>query len=228
MWLPARIATRFILASKKQSALIIIGIAVGVSIQIFIGILIQSLQASLIDRTVGSSPHIRITSENGTICSWEAMIEIAEEEEGVRVVSPVKDGYALLKNTGNNPSVLIRGMNLTEADKIYKLTRKLIAGTLAQNATVPLQNSINNTNSTSSNETETIYIEAVIGKLLAEENNLHTGDNISILTSAGATYNLTISGICNFRVSQLNRQWILIPLKAAQYIFNTGNNISSI
>ena len=43
--------------------MIMIGIAIGVSVQIFIGLLISGLQESLIDKTVGSTPHITITQE---------------------------------------------------------------------------------------------------------------------------------------------------------------------
>ena len=51
--LPFRIALRFLTSGKGQTMLIILGIAVGVSVQIFIGSLIQGLQTNLIDITVG-------------------------------------------------------------------------------------------------------------------------------------------------------------------------------
>ncbi len=63
MNLPFKIAVRFLKSSKGQTVLIAIGIAIGVSVQIFIGSLIQGLQKSLIDKTIGNSSQITITSQ---------------------------------------------------------------------------------------------------------------------------------------------------------------------
>ena len=52
-------AARF-LKSPARSVLIIAGIAVGIATQIFVGSLITSLQADLLDAAVGSSPHITL------------------------------------------------------------------------------------------------------------------------------------------------------------------------
>ena len=55
MRLSLRIAWRFLKSSPVQTALILLGIAVGISVQVFIGSLIGGLQKDLIDTAVGSS-----------------------------------------------------------------------------------------------------------------------------------------------------------------------------
>ena len=50
MRLGFKIAKRFLKSNLGQTILIIMGIAIGVSVQIFIGILIQGLQKSLVDK----------------------------------------------------------------------------------------------------------------------------------------------------------------------------------
>ncbi|WP_371079150.1 hypothetical protein, partial [Salmonella enterica] len=62
--LPFRIALRFLKTSPVQSGLIMGGIAIGIAVQIFVGSLITSLQANLIDTTIGSAP--QITLQNPT------------------------------------------------------------------------------------------------------------------------------------------------------------------
>ena len=59
-----------------QTFLIILGIAIGVSVQIFIGCLIQGLQKSLVEKTIGNSPQITITSQTGDkrISNYEQLI----------------------------------------------------------------------------------------------------------------------------------------------------------
>lgn len=49
MVLPLKIALRFLRTSPVQSALIATGIAVGIATQVFVGSLITSLQASLVE-----------------------------------------------------------------------------------------------------------------------------------------------------------------------------------
>lgn len=75
-----RIAFRFLKSGKGQTLLIAFGIAIGVSVQIFIGLLIQGLQESLVERTIGSSPHITITSNEKTklINDWENKISVIQ------------------------------------------------------------------------------------------------------------------------------------------------------
>ncbi|MGL4787256.1 MAG: hypothetical protein ACRC2Q_10315, partial [Cetobacterium sp.] len=55
-----RVSINFMTHNKGQSLFIISAIALGVAIQIFIASLITSLQASLIQRILGDSPHIYI------------------------------------------------------------------------------------------------------------------------------------------------------------------------
>lgn len=62
MKLAFNIAVRFLKSGKRQTFLIALGIAIGVSVQIFIGSLIQGLQIDLVDTTIGSQPQITISS----------------------------------------------------------------------------------------------------------------------------------------------------------------------
>ena len=74
--LSLKIAVRFLKTGGTQNVLIIIGIAIAISIQVFVGLLIDSLQKTLVDRTIGNSPHITILSSTdvSTIRDWENMV----------------------------------------------------------------------------------------------------------------------------------------------------------
>jgi lipoprotein-releasing system permease protein len=52
MSLPLNIALRFLRRGKWQTLLIIVGISIGVSVQIFVGILLNSLQSSLLNHFI--------------------------------------------------------------------------------------------------------------------------------------------------------------------------------
>jgi lipoprotein-releasing system permease protein len=55
------IAYRFLVSGKSQTVLIILGIAIGVAVQVFLISLIDGLQTSLVQQTVGSAPHITVS-----------------------------------------------------------------------------------------------------------------------------------------------------------------------
>ncbi|MFC1905524.1 hypothetical protein ACFLXL_01805 [Chloroflexota bacterium] len=75
-----RIALRFLTQGKGQTILILTGIAVAVAIQLFVGLLIDSLQKNLVERTIGNSPQITIVSatEIDTIRDWRNYVKVIE------------------------------------------------------------------------------------------------------------------------------------------------------
>ena len=54
------VALRYMRDAKGQTALILAAVAVGVSVIVFLSALIGGLQASLIDKTLGSQPHVTL------------------------------------------------------------------------------------------------------------------------------------------------------------------------
>ena len=62
MWIEWNIALKFLREGRSQTTLILVGIAVGVSVIVFITALITGLQSNIVDRTLGSQSHIRIQS----------------------------------------------------------------------------------------------------------------------------------------------------------------------
>lgn len=59
-----KVALRFLREGKGQTLFILLGIAIGVAVQVFLGTLITGLQRDLINTTVGSSPHLIFTGNS--------------------------------------------------------------------------------------------------------------------------------------------------------------------
>jgi lipoprotein-releasing system permease protein len=112
MKLAFQIAKRFLLASKRQTLVIILGIAVGVSVQVFIGALIAGLQTSLVNTTIGSRSQITITLEDEYISDYQNLVT----------------SNGSLINADNSESILLRGFEFSTADEIYKFEEKMIPG----------------------------------------------------------------------------------------------------
>lgn len=208
MKLAFSIALRFLSSSKGQTLLIALGIAIGVSVQIFIGSLIQGLQISLVDTTIGNQPQITIESltDDKLIPNYSAILnDISSNSDGVKFVSASADGPALVTVKEDTFSILVRGLSFQEAEDIYKIKEQLIDGTLPQNKD-----------------------ETIIGLDLAKEANLVIGDELEVLASFGETYTLKITGIFDLQVASLNSSWVLTSIETAQSMFSYGNAITGI
>jgi len=130
MVLSLKIAIRFITKSKWQSLFIIFGIAVGVSVAIFISILIDSLQYTLINGTIGNAPHITITTENNKIDNFDTLKSEIDKVAGLTKVYPVVDGNGLLVTPNKNYPVLLRGVNFDKKNDIYQLNTRKVEGNI--------------------------------------------------------------------------------------------------
>ena len=170
-----RVALRFLIEGKNQSFFIVIGIAVGVSVIIFIGAIITSLQSNLIEQTLGNSAHITISESSdifrdirqisrfGLIESqltktadfqdWRPVLNNLENNAQFTAISPVLDGNGFLVKGGEDTSVLLRGVELDRANAIYQISERIIKG-----------NDVLEGN------------QILIGKELAEDFKLNAGD----------------------------------------------------
>lgn len=208
MKLPFKISLRFLSSSKGQTLLIAIGIAIGVSVQIFIGTLIDSLQIGLVNKTIGNSPEIKIisTKDDKLISDYsDIQSKIDNENIGITNLSLSADNPALIKTTDNNFSVLLRGMNIDDSDKIYNIKERIYEGKEATND-----------------------YETIIGKELQNELGVQINDYITITSNKGATTDLKVVGFYDLGVASLNKSWLLTTLSTSQEIFSLGDTVTTL
>lgn len=208
MTLPFKIAVRFLKSSKGQTALIALGIAVGVSVQIFIGSLIQGLQKSLINKTIGNSSQITISSntDDRFIKDYSEIInKIKTSDNRIINISVASDVPALVNEDEKNYSVLVRGMNIEDSDKIYNIKKRIYEGREPKSE-----------------------LETIIGKELQQELGAKIGDKLQIITNSGEINELTITGFYNLNVASINKSWMITTLETSQRIFSLDNRITGI
>lgn len=208
MKLSFKIAARFLKSSKGQTILIALGIAIGVSVQIFIGSLIQGLQKGLVNKTIGNSSQITILSskEDKTINNWEEIIsKIKSSDNRVIKVSPSADSSGFIKLEDKAEPVLMRGFQFENADKIYNLKNRIYKGKMPQNDN-----------------------EVIVGKDLKEELGLNLDENVDILTPKGKVQKVKIVGFYDLKVSNINKSWVISNMDTVQNIFSLGNKATSI
>lgn len=207
MKLAYKIATRFLKASKGQTLLIILGIAIGVSVQIFIGSLIDGLQVSLIDKTIGNSSHITIMSEGKDkyFDDNPTLVKKLQEDKRFTAVSESLDSSGFVFYDDESYPVLMRGFELDQANDIYKFDEKLIEGNLPSS-----------------------LMEIILGKNLVEEMGISIGEDLTMFTPERETVELKLVGIYDFKVASLNKSWIITERNTSEEVFDKVNKVSSI
>ncbi|MGD9964203.1 MAG: ABC transporter permease [Candidatus Izemoplasmatales bacterium] len=204
MKLAFQIAKRFLLASKKQTLVIILGIAVGVSVQVFIGALIAGLQDSLVNTTIGSRSQITITNSDETeyISDYENLIvEIKSSSENISVITPTLTSSGSLLNDSSSEIIVLRGFDFETADEIYGFQEKLTEGS-------EMPDSIN---------------EVALGINLKENLGIEIGDSVEFDSAIYDNRFFTVVGFFDFGVNEINNTWTVSTLKTVQDVIDSGD-----
>lgn len=226
-----KMATRFLQASKGQTIFILMGIAIGVSVQIFLGTLITGLQENLIDATVGNSAHITVTNKNSqasnygvldsnendyrsdvsfektdeNLYEWERIVEYLDGQEELSAVSPVLNANGSIVKGNLQSPVVVRGIQSERANLIYDFESSMKQGdyNLASN-------------------------RVLIGDGLAEKYALSTGDSFTLAVTNGRNENFIVEGIFSLGQKAIDESWMFMDLARAQKLVNDTGYINSI
>lgn len=196
MKLAFQIAWRFLTSAKRQTLIIILGISVGVSVQVFIGSLISGLQANLIETAIGSSSHITVVEDNnGVIDDVDGTIQLLSNQSDLfTVITPVFDLPGILEKGTDKTEILYRGLEFDSANGIYKFDERMVEGTIPD-----------------------ALDEIALGIKIKEELDLNVNDTITI-EIIGGFKTLTIVGFFDIGVAQLNRSWGVGTIETLQAI----------
>lgn len=201
------IALRFLKSSKGQTILIVLGITIGVSVQIFIGSLIDGLQVSLVDKTIGNSSQITIVSSEREqyFDVDEKLLNSLNEDEELTAVSKSLDSSAFLALDDETYPVLFRGMEFKDANEIYDFDDKLTAGK------IPSSNG-----------------EVMLGKDLVENLELKIGDTFELITPEGSLEEVKLVGEYDLKVKAINESWVLSTIETSEGVFDKKGQITAI
>lgn len=201
-----RISWRFLTSNKGQTLLIMLGIAIGVSVQVFIGSLIAGLQKSLVETTIGSSSQITVKARErgGLIEDYEALMAGISRVDGLMNISAAADAAGFIQVGDETYPVLTRGFSFEDAQGIYKLDAAL------QEGSFPGED------------------EVLLGRELMEEAGIAVGDTLPLRTPLGKARDVRVSGMYDLKVASLNRSWAIAGLPLVQELFSYGAGVTSL
>jgi lipoprotein-releasing system permease protein len=222
------LATRFLREGLLQTLFIISGVALGVSVIVFMSALLTGLQASIFSTLLDYQAQIVISppeeaprslrQESGTefasnvqpraqrersLDQWQKVRDTTLSTPGVLAVTPVIEGSAFIVRGDANIGVGVRGIEPESYLRMIALKEKIIAG---------------NADLSSS--------EVVIGSDLAKDLSLSIGDKLTLKAAAGTSTVLFVSGIFDLGNRGQNSGAIYVALRTAQSLLGLPGGVS--
>ncbi len=222
MWIEWTLAVRFLREGRIQSSLILVGIAVGVAVIVFLTALITGLQYNIIDRTLGTQSHIKVEAPEDfnrvapppagvmqliletpraqrlrSINNWQQVRDALDVLPDVTAVSPIVSGPALARRGEAVESVALVGIDVARYTRILPLGDDIIAGQLRVGAG-----------------------DAVIGSQLAHDLGVTVGDKLRLDAGQGSGSVVNIAGIFELGVRELDARYVYLDMKQTQSLLN--------
>jgi lipoprotein-releasing system permease protein len=216
------VALRYLRDARGQTALILAAVSVGVSVVVFLSALINGLQASLIDSTLGSQPHITmrvpreeprplVTSRPGvdiarvmqpasqrlrSIDQWPVVMAEVERIGGVTAASATVTGSGIATRAAARLPIVIRGVDPERFRAIIDIPSKMAQGSF-----------------------DVAGGSVVLGSTLASDLGIGIGDKLRVASTEGLEDVVTVSGVFTLGNESVDRTWVVTSLRHAQSLF---------
>ena len=230
LWLEWKIALAFLLDNKLQTLLIMVGIAVGSAVIVFITALITGLQANVIERTLGTQAHLKVQMPDDanrvlpapdgavalvlespraqrlrSLSNWQALRDLLDGQPQVLAVSPLATGPAIARRGLARASVALMGIDPERYQRIVPIARDLVAGRFTIEGD-----------------------QVAIGSELAKDLGLGVGDKLRLDGGQGRELVMRVAGIFELGVRELDSRYVYLDLRQAQILLDLPGGVTQI
>jgi lipoprotein-releasing system permease protein len=216
------LSLRYLRARRKEGFISVIagfsflGIVLGVATLIIVMAVMNGFRKELLDKILGLNGHLLVQPLESPLTDWKEVAERIAKIDGVMLVSPVVEGQALASSPFGSTGVLVRGVRGDDLARLPSIGNRIKQGTLEG-----FDNS-----------------EGVaIGRRLADQLSLRTGDNITLVHPKGASTPIgVIPRIKPYRIvavfevgmSEYDSAFVFMPITEAQAYFNRAGDVTAI
>ena len=228
------LALRYLREGRAQTALILAGTTVGVAVIIFITAIVNGLQTNLATRTLSTQAHISVKNPDDaptpvlnrtptaaaanisahieprvqrlrSIDQWEQLLPGLRQTPRVTAVSPMVTGSGFASRGAASKSIALIGIEPELYVGIVDVPAKMVSGTF-----------------------RVAPGEAVIGMELARDLGVAVGDRIQVVSTENRTDVFRVTGTFDLGVRDLNRRWVIVPLRTGQTLLNLPGGVTNI
>jgi lipoprotein-releasing system permease protein len=222
-------ARRYLASSPSQTGLLLAGVALGVTVFVFITALIEGLAVRLTDEVTANSAHVSLepstrvarvltmpgvqaeavalvsTFQRRQIRQWRQVVDLIRAQPQVAAVSPQISGNAFLVRGESVQPVAVTGLEPESLDVVAPISTRIVLGDARLGAD-----------------------GALIGKRLAEELGLTAGQPVLLRTDRGAERLITVRGIFRTGLESLDTRVLFLSLQTARPLFALPEGVSNI
>ncbi len=225
------LALRFLREGRAQTFFMVGGVVMGVGVIVFLTSLITGLQRSIIQKTLGTQAHLvmrppddearriikpepslvvsaqveRRAQRLRSILQWQQVMRVLEQRPDVTAVSPLVSGSSFAIRGNATKSVALMGIDPEKYTRIVPMPTFMKEG-----------------------EFRIAANDAAIGTDLARELGAAIGDKIRLQTADNRSETVTVVGIFDVGIRDLNRRWVFVTLRSAQNLLDLVGGVSSI
>jgi lipoprotein-releasing system permease protein len=216
------LSLRYLRARRKEGFISVIagfsflGIMLGVATLIIVMAVMNGFRKELLNKILGLNGHLLVQPLEAPLTDWETVAERISNVPGVRLAVPIVEGQALASSPFNSAGVLVRGMRGADVAALPSIGNNIKQGTLE-----------------GFDEVQGV----AIGRRLADQLSLRSGDNVTLVAPKGAVTPMgttprikayRIVAVFEIGMSEYDASFVFLPLPEAQAYFNRAGDVSAI
>ncbi|HEY5216308.1 MAG TPA: lipoprotein-releasing ABC transporter permease subunit [Pseudolabrys sp.] len=216
------LSLRYLRARRKEGFISVIagfsflGIMLGVATLIIVMAVMNGFRTELLDKILGLNGHLLIQPLEKPLTDWEEVAARISAVKGIKLAAPIVEGQALASSPFNAGGVLVRGIRLKDLEGLPSIVNNIKQGTLG-----------------GFDEGQGV----AIGRRLADQLSLHSGDNLTLVAPRGAVTPMgttprikiyKIAAVFEIGMSEYDSAMVFMPLTEAQAYFNRAGDVTAI
>ncbi|TXH45893.1 MAG: ABC transporter permease [Burkholderiaceae bacterium] len=223
------LALRFLREGRLQTLFILVGIAIGVGVIVFMSELLAGLQSNFVQRVLTGQSHIQVLppkaitralaqpglqeasdvqappQRSRTLDQWQPLRAQMAQMPDITQVSPLLTGSALITRGAASKSISLNGIEEDSYLRIVPLDEKIVAGRFGVGSD-----------------------DLLIGIDLARDLGVQVGDRLHLSTGTGSGLTLTVRGLFDMGSRGANQRSAYVSLRQAQSLLGLLGQCTSL
>src|SRR3954471_14457372 len=216
------LSLRYLRARRQEgfisvnAAFSFLGIMLGVATLIIVMAVMNGFRKELLDKILGLNGHLLIQPLEKPLSDWEEVAARVNGSAGNKLAAPIVEGQALASSPFNAGGVLVRGIRLMDLQKLPSIAKNIKQGSLE-----------------GFDDSQGV----AIGRRLADQLSLRSGDNVTLVAPRGAVTPMgttprikvyKIAAVFEIGMSEYDAAFVFMPLPEAQAYFNRNGDVTAI
>ncbi len=216
------LSLRYLRARRKEGFISVIagfsflGIMLGVATLIIVMAVMNGFRKELLGKILGLNGHLLVQPLESPLSDWAQVADRLSGIEGVTLAAPLVEGQALASSPFSASGVLVRGVRAQDLARLPSIANNIKQGTLE-----------------GFDEGQGV----AIGRRLADQLSIRSGDNITLVAPRGAVTPMgttprikvyKVAAVFEIGMSEYDAAFVFMPLPEAQLYFNRTGDVTAI